>query len=717
MESESINLHIRNMNCSSCVAKIEGRVQKIEGVKSCSVNFASGQGTIEIEKGANIKEEIVESITSLGYPAEIIEEGQIYEEKADISYLWLKIRTALALLLTIPLVIPMFAELFGQKVYIPIWIQLILATLVQFGAGYSFYSASWRSLKSGAANMDVLVALGTSAAYFFSAAIVIFNLKGYLYFETSAVLISLILLGRVIEHHSKNNAQSGMKALLKMQAKAARIKKREGIVEVPIEEVQVGDIVIVRPGERVPVDGEIMKGDSHVDESMLTGESIPVHKRQGDKAFAGTTNSEGVLDIKASRLGKETSLGHIIRLVEEAQRSKAPIQKLADKISGIFVPIVLAIAFITLVFWGLITGDWEEGLVSSIAVLVIACPCALGLATPTVILVACGKGAREGVLVKEAVGLEQANKVQAIIVDKTGTVTEGKLSVDEAVSEENPSDLLKKAISLAVHSNHPISLAITRHAESEGIKIEESEGFHSHAGKGLSGSFRGKSYLLGSVKFLKSQNVSLGPYEKQLYSDVRVVAAVAEEGKCIGYLALTDKIKAGSVEAIQKLHQMGKKIYLLSGDREAVVASVAKKLNVDGYFAEVLPEEKAEYVKKLQKEKKITAMVGDGVNDAPALAAADVGFAIAEGTDVAMESAMIGLMHSNLTNLLSALTLSRFTFKKIYQNLFFAFFYNCVGIPLAAFGLLNPMIAGAAMALSSISVVLNSITLQNKKLN
>ena len=704
----SFDLHIRNMNCSSCVAKIEGRTLKIDGVIKSSVNFATGQARVEYEEGKDVKQTVADAITDLGYPATVIEEGEVYEEEKDSSYFWLKFRTAFAIILTIPLVIAMFGVSLSHL------IELLLATIVQFGAGYSFYIASWKSLKSGSANMDVLVALGTTAAYLFSAAVVIFDIQGFVYFETSAVLISLILLGRVIEHHSKHNAQSGMKALLQMQAKSARVKKGGDVVEVAIDEVKVGDIVVVKPGERIPVDGGVVDGESHVDESMLTGESVPIRKEKGEKAYAGTVNGEGMLEVKSSRLGKETSLGNIIRLVEDAQRSKAPIQKLADKISGVFVPIVLTISIIVFLLWGILTGDWEEGIISGIAVLVIACPCALGLATPTVIMVACGRGAREGVLIKDAVGLERANKVQAIIVDKTGTVTEGKLSVDEIESED--SNLLQKAASLTMHSDHPISKAITKHAKDQGIQVQGCEAFHSHTGQGLSGTLEGKAYLLGSLRFFEDQKIDFGRFGEGLQTDIRVIAAIAEEGKCVGFIALADQIKKGSVEAIEKLHQMNKEVYLLSGDRKAVVESVGEQLKVDGSFAEVLPEEKAGYVKKLQEEKKITGMVGDGVNDAPALAAADVGFAIADGTDVAMESASIGLMHSSLANLLTALSLSKLTFVKIRQNLFFAFIYNCVGIPLAAFGLLNPMIAGAAMALSSISVVLNSLTLQRKKL-
>lgn len=700
------DLHIRNMNCSSCVAKIERRVGKIKGVLHCSVNFANGQARVEYEGRQEIQQEVSHAITDMGYPTTIINAGKPYVEDRDYFYFWLKVRTVFALILTFPLVLTMFGLPISHQV------QLLLATLVQIGGGYSFYMGAWQSIKSKTANMDVLVALGTTAAFLFSVFVTFFGIQGYLYFETSAVLISLILLGRVIEQHSKHHAQGGMKALLQMQVKSARVKKESDVIEIAIDAVEIGDIVIVKPGERIPVDGNVIRGHSYIDESMLTGESMPVQKAKGEKVYAGTVNGEGVIEVQSSRLGKETSLGNIIRLVEKAQQSKAPIQRLVDKISGVFVPFVLGISLITFFLWGILTGNWEEGLTSGIAVLVIACPCALGLATPTVIMVACSRGAKEGVLIKDVVGLEKANRVDALVIDKTGTVTEGKFSVDEIQS--NDPSFLKKAVSLATYSDHPISKAITQHAKDQEMEVENCEAFHSHTGEGLSGIFQGKAYLLGSLQFLRNQKIALRNFERDLETDVHVIVALAEEGTCIGLISLSDQIKKGSKEAIDQLHQMKKEVYLLSGDRKAVVDSIGKQLNVDGSFAEVLPADKADYVQRLQSEKKITGMVGDGVNDAPALAVSDVGFAIAEGTDIAMESASIGLMRSNLTNLLKALALSKLTCRKIQQNLFFAFIYNCVGIPLAAFGFLNPMIAGAAMAMSSISVILNSLTIQRK---
>lgn len=698
---------VREMNCSSCVAKIENRVSKEGGVVDVSVNFASGQCTVTIEDGGPKPEEIERIVTEMGYPALHVKEKGGYKEEKDQGFAWLQVRTLLALILSLPLVLEMFG----------LWrlsssTQVVLATVVQFGAGYSFYIGAYRSLKSRSANMDTLVALGTSAAYFFSLGAILFHYVEHLYFETSSVLIALILLGRTIEHRSKQKARGGMKALLKMEAKSARVKREGVIKEVSIDDVEKGDTVVVRPGERIPVDGEVLEGSSHVDESMLTGESVPVHKKVEDSAHAGTVNSEGALEIKATRLGRETSLGNIIRLVEEAQGTKAPIQRLADQISGIFVPVVLGVAALTFFLWGFLVHDWTEGLISGIAVLVIACPCALGLAVPTVIMIATGKGAQEGILVKNAEGLEQAEKVSAFIVDKTGTVTEGKLSVSAIETDLKNEDFILKGISLSHLSDHPISNAITQFAkETSPSPVKD---FKSHSGKGVSGIVQGETIYLGSLSFLKEQGLQTDKFEEKLQRETGIIAAVGSEKACLGYFVLSDQIKSDTAEAIESLQEMGKKIYLLSGDRRAVVEEVAKTLNVDGFFAEVLPEDKANYVKEFQGKGEIVGMVGDGINDAPALTLADVGFAVASGTDVAMENASVGLMRSNLTNLLRALQLSKQTKRKIRQNLFFAFFYNCLGIPLAAFGLLNPMVAGAAMACSSISVVLNSLSLKSK---
>ncbi|MCB1115125.1 MAG: copper-translocating P-type ATPase [Chlamydiia bacterium] len=695
---------IDEMNCSSCVAKIEGRVLKEEGVIDCRVNFATKKGVVSVEEKGPDQKSIAQIITELGYPA-----SPFIEEEEETSSKWIYIQTFGSIILAIPLLFPMIGELLGTGWSLSPIIQLILATLVQFGAGYTFYVSTFKGLKTFSANMDTLVALGTSAAYFYSLFAMLFRFSNHYYFETSAVLIALILLGRFFEHYSTEKARGGMKALLKMQAKEAQIKVDGEIKTIPVEQVHEGDIILVRPGERVPVDGNIIAGRTHIDESMLTGESLPVEKEVGMQALSGTVNGEGSIEIQTTRLGKDTSLGNIIRMVEEAQGSKAPIQRLADKISGIFVPIVLLIAFITFFIWGLVFVDWKEGLLSGIAVLVIACPCALGLAVPTAIMVACGVGAKNGILIKDTVGLEQASKVTAFVVDKTGTVTKGNLTVTEHKSEIDESIFLKIASSLATRSDHPVSKAIA----AMGPSVEVTD-FKLHSGKGLSAMHDGQRVYLGSLSFFQEEGIDLGELEKQLSAEVGILAFVGVEKRCVGYLLLSDQIKEDSKEAIAKLHDLGKKIYLISGDRRAVVEEVGKAINVDGFFADVLPEDKADHVKQLKEKGEIVGMVGDGVNDAPALAFSDVGFAVAEGTDVAMENAAIGLMRSNLTNLLTALNLSRKTFITIRQNLFFALIYNCLGIPLAAFGFLNPMIAGVAMGLSSISVVLNSLLLKTR---
>lgn len=691
------------MNCSSCVAKIEGRVKKEKGVVDCRVNFASKSATVTVEDGGPSLESIAQVITDLGYPA------TQHQEKEEVKKTpsWIYFQTFGSILLAFPLVIPMVGELFGQEWPLSPIVQCIFATLVQFGGGYSFYLSTFRGLKTFSANMDTLVALGTSAAFFYSLFVLIFEYSDHLYFETSSVLIALILLGRFFEHRSTERARGGMKALLKMQAKEGTIKVNGEIKTLPIDQVKKGDIILIRPGEKVPVDGEIIAGKSHLDESMLTGESLPVRKEVGAQALAGTINGEGSLEIKATRLGKETSLGNIIRMVEEAQGSKAPIQRIADKISGIFVPIVLLISLITFLIWGLGFSEWKEGLISGIAVLVIACPCALGLAVPTVIMVACGVGARNGILIKDATGLERANQVTALIVDKTGTVTEGKLSVTGKQTEIDEEEFLNIAAGLASHSDHPVSKAVA--SLRTGKEVTD---FLLHSGKGISAKYEGKRVFLGSPSFFEQEKLELGKFKDQIHSETGILALIGMEQKCIGYLVLSDQIKQDSKGAIEKLHESGKKVFLISGDRKAVVEEVGKEIGVDGFFAEVLPEDKADHVKKLKEKGEIVGMVGDGVNDAPALAFSDVGFAVAEGTDVAMENASIGLMRSNLTNLMMSLELSRKTFVKIRQNLFFALVYNCLGIPLAAFGLLNPMIAGAAMALSSVSVVTNSLSLR-----
>jgi len=620
---------------------------------------------------------------------------------------WLIARTLVATLFSIPLLLHMFGMPLSPL------IQGSLATVVQFFSGYVFYIGAYRGLKRASLGMDALVALGTSAAYFFSLYVVFFEPSRGLYFETSSVLISFILIGRLLEQKATERAQGGMKALLSLQPKMSWVKEGEEWKEIPTTEVALDAHFRVRPGERVPVDGEVVEGASAVDESMLTGESLVVEKQAGSPVFAGTVNKHGSLVAKATKVGEETALGHIVRLVREAQSSKAPIERLADKISSVFVPIVLAVALITWLLWWLVAGNGAEGVMSAVAVLVIACPCALGLATPMVIIVACAKGAEMGVLVKDAAALEKAQKIERLLVDKTNTVTEGVIKVSRIQLDDRFWPIAK---ALAEASEHPASGAVADALRQQQIVSLPMDQFLSIPGRGVQAEFGEKVYFLGSTTYLAEQGVDQEVLDRALEEEVGMVVALGTKEELLGYFTLSDEIREGSREAVKALQQRGIEVILLTGDREKVAEEVANALGVDLFEAEVLPAEKAERVKAAKAAGKVVGMVGDGVNDAPALAAADVGFAIGSGTDVAMESASVGLMRSHIRGVVHTVDLAKETFKKVKQNLAFAFGYNMLGIPLAAFGLLNPIIAGVAMALSSISVVLNALSLQRKKI-
>ena len=709
----TFKIKIEEMHCSSCIQKIEKKLREQKGVKNISVNFALEEATLIIDDTTFSPQLAAQMISDLGYPAQIISKGHLKEKSDKKDFFSLKVRTVLAILLSLPLFIPMILHLVGIQKELPLLIQLILASFVQFGTGYSFYINSWKSLKGGVANMDLLVALGTSFAYFYSVLEVFFHFSSFVYFETSSVLISLVLLGRLIEKRSKTQAISGMKGLLELQAKSALLCIGNEIQEVQIDQVKAGDIVLVRPGGKIPVDGFVIEGVSYVDESLLTGESLPVKKMEKATAYAGTFNGNGSLKIEVKRVADATTLGNIIRLVEEAQSKKAPVQKLVDKISSVFVPVVLVLGILTFFIHFFTVGDLKEAVLSAVSVFVIACPCALGLATPTVISVALARGAKEGILVKEIAALEKVRLVDTFVLDKTGTVTDGKVSI--VAIEPEQLDFIQQMVNLAGYSDHPIAAAIISYGKDQGIfPNKEVTKFLSYPGQGISGSFDGKTYLLGSIRFLTAKGIDLSNFSKKLFNANEMIAAFAEGSTCLGFATLADKIKPSSIKTVQALRSMGKKVYLLSGDREKVVAATAKQIGVNGYFSEIMPDKKGEIIQNFQSKHSIVGMVGDGINDAVALSFADVGFAIASGVDVAMESATIGLMHSNLKSLIDSITLSKATFNKIRQNLFFAFFYNIVGIPIAAFGFLNPMIAGAAMALSSISVVLNALTLRKK---
>ncbi|MDN3506132.1 MAG: copper-translocating P-type ATPase [Simkaniaceae bacterium] len=620
------------------------------------------------------------------------------------AFPWLLTRTIVAVICSFPLLLHMF----GVK--IPLGLQGVLATIVQFFSGWPFYVGALWGIKHRSANMDTLVALGTSAAYLFSFYTIFVDPSRGLYFETSSVLITFILIGRMMEEKSKEKAASGMHALLEMQPDIARIKRGEEYVEVPIDQVQEGDLFMTRPGERVAVDGEVVEGFSAVDESMLTGESTLVEKEPKDPVFAATINQHGNMIAKATKIGADTALSRIIQMVEEARKTKAPIERLADKVSSYFVPAVLIVSLLTWILWAFIAGDGAEGLISAVAVLVVACPCALGLATPIVILVATARAAHMGIFIKNAEAIEKAQKIQTILVDKTNTVTEGTLTTSKIALEEKYFPIAK---TLAEHSEHPASQAILNTLKEKSINsLPSMLAFRSEPGRGVSGYFDDRKYFLGSTKFLEEQGTPVNINEEE----IGTIVALGTEKITIGYFVLSDQIKPGSPEAIASLKSLGIETILLTGDRYKVAEKVATDLSFDHFSAEVLPEEKAQHVQTEKEKGKTVAMVGDGVNDAPALATADVGFAIASGTDVAMESASVGLMRSHLSSVHDTILLSKASYKKIIQNLIFAFGYNTLGIPLAAFGLLNPIIAGTAMALSSISVVLNAILLNKKKL-
>lgn len=717
MAQKSVDLNIEGMSCVSCAQSITKALKDVKGVSTAKVNFATSQAQIVYDDEMIPEQALLDAVHRSGYHAELFQNGssnhrhEVEEGKAFQEFL-------IAALLSLPLFLQMLGMLFGMTETLPEWIEFILATAVQFWCGWKFYVSTYHALKTTNANMDVLIALGTSAAYFFSVFVFALNLQEPLYFESSATIITLILLGRWLETRSKGKASEAIEKLLKLQPKTAKVERAGNFFEIPIEEIKIGDLFLVRPGENIPVDGEVIEGQSTVNESMLTGESFPVFKDKGVKVYAATTNLNGALKAKATQVGSETVLSAIIRLVQQAQNSKAPIQKLADKVSEIFVPVVMAISAATLLGWLMLGVSFSTSLINAVSVLVIACPCALGLATPTVVLVASGKAAEMGILFKEASALQQAQKVDSLVFDKTGTLTEGNPTVHQVVPQENyqTHDVLQIAASLEHNSTHPLAQAILSAAKEQGIPIEPSIHFESFPGKGISAEKRGKRYYLGSSRFAQERgaivNASLMESAETKGSTVCIVWNNEE---IVGYLFIADKLRKNSALAIQTLNKMGIYTAMLTGDDRKTAAAIAKQVGIKEYYAEVLPEYKAERVQELKKMGKVVGMVGDGINDAPALAAADVGIAIESGSDIAIEAADLTLIGGDLFSVVKAIQLSKIMFRKIKQNLFFAFIYNSVGIPIAALGLLNPIIAAAAMALSSLCVVTNALLLKNWK--
>ena len=714
---------ITGMTCANCSARVEKELKATEGVLEANVNLATEKATVQFD-GNLTAENLIQRVEAIGYRAILFDEAhkqKIQEEKA--AYLGkMKRDLILSAVLTAPLMIAMIAMLLGSHagwvhfLHLPL-VQLILVTPVQFGVGQRFYRGAYHALKTKAPNMDVLVAMGTSAAFALSVYNGFFNPHNSdLYFESSGMIITLILLGKYLEQKAKTKTSDAIKQLMSLQAKTAMIVVAGEEKEVPIEEVQVGDILRVRPGEQIPVDGKILKGQTTIDESMLTGESLPVDKQVDDQVFGGTVNTTGSIQFSATQVGSMTVLSRIIRMVEDAQGEKAPIQQIADKISSIFVPTVLGLALLTLLATGLVTGDWQQAIVHSVSVLVIACPCALGLATPTAIMVGTGLGAKSGILIKGGGALEKIAHLTTIVLDKTGTITEGKPVVAdfEAVDPQ----ALAYLTSLEQHSEHPLAKAIYHYGKDQ-VEILPVDNFESLTGQGVTGVINGQSYFVGSKRGLKERNISF-PEDRvlALEEEGKTVMFLTDSKKMLAMISVTDQVKASSKAAIAALHQSGIKVKMLTGDNPQTAQYIGEQvgLQASDIVAEVLPEDKAQVVKELQSNGQSVGMVGDGINDAPALALADIGIAMGSGTDIAMETADITLMNSDLLSVEKSIHLSKLTLRKIKQNLFWAFLYNVIGIPFAALGFLNPIIAGGAMAFSSVSVLLNSLSLNQKKL-
>lgn len=716
-----ITINIEGMTCAACSARVEKALLKIKGVTNANVNLALNKGTIEFIDAEVSANDLINVVRKTGYNAfEEQEENKDREKEAREKEIKnLKLLFIASLILSLPLFSAMFFHMAGvHSILSNGYFQLILATPVQFIIGHRFYKGAYHSLRSGGANMDVLVAMGTSAAYFYSVYNVIIGVMDY-YFEASAVIITLILLGKMLEALAKGRTSEAIKKLMGLQAKTARVIRNGEEKDIPIEDVAVGDIIVVRPGEKIPVDGIVTDGASAVDESMLTGESLPVDKKSGDEIIGATINKFGTFKFKATKVGKDTALAQIIKLVEDAQGSKAPVQRLADKISGVFVPTVVGIALVTFLLWYFVKGDFTHALISAVAVLVIACPCALGLATPTAIMVGTGKGAENGILIKGGEHLEKAHQINAIVFDKTGTITKGEPEVTDIISyKEDENNILRIAAIAEKSSEHPLGQAIVNRAIEQGIKIDEPAKFEAIPGHGIYSYIDGRDVYLGNRKLMKDKGIQIDNIEEdisRLEDEGKTAMLISLDGNASGIIAVADTVKESSKEAIERLQKMDIEIYMITGDNNRTANAIAKQVGISNVLAEVLPEHKAENVEKIKKQGKKVGMVGDGINDAPALAAADIGFAIGTGTDVAMEAADITLIKGELTDIVKAIVLSKRTMRTIKQNLFWAFAYNTAGIPLAALGFLSPMIAGAAMAFSSVSVVSNSLRLKRFK--
>ncbi|MEC2305545.1 MULTISPECIES: heavy metal translocating P-type ATPase [Heyndrickxia] len=720
---EKAQLNIMGMTCAACANRVERALKKTPGVVRAAVNLATETASVTYLPGQASAEQMIAAVKKAGYDAKI--KGEMdpdYEKKMrEKAYKKQKIKFAVGAVISVFFLLQMISDIamhYGGSFsfHMNPWLQLLLATIVQIFVGGHYYRDAYHAIRGGSANMAVLVVLGTSTAYLYSLVLTILGSGRMLYFEASAIVMTLIVLGKLMETRAKGQTSEAMKKLMGLQAKTARVNRGGKEIEVPVEEVVPGDILLVRAGEKIPVDGVITEGASSVDESMLTGESMPVSKKAGDAVIGATLNKTGSFRFKATKVGKDTALSQIIKLVEEAQGSKAPIQHLADQISGIFVPIVILIALVTFAVTYFAAG-FTPAMVSMVAVLVIACPCALGLATPTAVMVGTGLGAENGVLIKSAEHLQSAHRITTVVLDKTGTITKGEPEVTDLIPYGGflEDDLLAISAAAEKGSEHPLGAAIVKKAAEKGLQLPNVMEFEAVPGRGIRVKIEEREVLIGNKKMMEDAHIRIDDVISQmekLEEDGKTAMLVAMDGALSGLIAVADTVKETSAKAIRMLKEMGIETVMMTGDNRRTAEAIARQVGVDRVLAEVLPEDKSKEVEKLKRAGNITAMVGDGINDAPALAAADVGIAIGTGTDVAMEAADITLMRGDLMGIVNTIRLSKATMRKIRQNLFWAFAYNVVLIPVAAFGLLNPILAGAAMAFSSVSVVGNTLFLR-----
>jgi P-type Cu+ transporter len=743
---ENTTLKLRGMSCASCANNIEEAIRSVPGVEACSVNFGAEQAAVSYDPSKTDVAAIQSAVDEAGYSALPVQDDVLAPEddaerrERQAENQKLTRRVWVSGVISSVLVIGSLPAMTGLPIpFIPMWLhnpwfQLVLTAPILFWAGSSFFINAWKALKRHTATMDTLVAVGTGTAYLYSL-FPTFNpqwfiaqaLRPDVYFEAAAVIIALLLLGRLLENRAKGQTSEAIRKLMGLQAKTARVIRNGREVDVPIAQVVLGDIILVRPGEKIPVDGEIVEGSSTIDEAMVTGESLPVKKHPGDEVIGATINKTGSFQFRATRVGKDTFLAQIVKLVQQAQGSKAPIQRLADQVTGWFVPAVIAIAILTFILWFNIMGNVTMALITTVGVLIIACPCALGLATPTSIMVGTGKGAENGILIKGAESLELAHKLQTIVLDKTGTITQGKPTVTDYVTvngtaNSNELKLLRLAASVERNSEHPLAEAVVQYAQSQGAELASVQEFEAIAGSGVQGYVSDRFVQIGTQRWMNELGIDTSALQQQwdkLEYLGKTVIWIAVDGKVEGIMGIADAVKPSSVAAIRTLQKMGLEV-MLTGDNQRTANVIAREVGIKRVFAEVRPDQKASTVETIQAEGRVVAMVGDGINDAPALAQADVGIAIGTGTDVAIAASDITLISGDLQGIVTAIQLSRATIRNIKQNLFFAFIYNVAGIPIAAgilypiFGwLLSPIIAGAAMAFSSVSVVTNALRLRN----